>query len=66
MERLNDDFAARERSPLRTRAGRAMPRARRNSSETGFRAYRSGRQMREAVTAVVQASRWVRHDTPGF
>jgi hypothetical protein len=66
MEQLNNQVAAREPSPLRKRDGRATPQSRHIPPETGFRTYRSGRQMRDAVTAVVQASRWVRHDTPGF
>lgn len=66
MKTENHNAAARAPSPLRKRVSDDEPPLRHGTPETGFRTYRSERQMRDAVTAVVRASRWVRHGTPGF
>lgn len=50
--------------PLKKRAATAGSTRSRTSSVTGFRSYRSARQMREAVSAVMQANRWVKQGTP--
>lgn len=58
--------AAEVPSPARKHQEIGDLKLRRLPVDRGFRSYRSARQMRGAMSAVVQASRWVRHDTPGF